>query len=56
MKKIVVAGIQIAAIPQKIEANIEKSIAWLEKAILKQELCSMFFQKASQLDLHLECP
>ncbi|HRU52381.1 MAG TPA: carbon-nitrogen hydrolase family protein [Planctomycetota bacterium] len=35
MKKIVVAGIQIAAIPQKIEANIEKSIAWLEKAILK---------------------
>ena len=33
MKEIVVAGIQMAIEPYKVDKNIEKAVAWLEKAI-----------------------
>ncbi len=40
MKKITVAGIQIAAIPNQIQKNTEKAIKWLEKAV-KETSCQL---------------
>ena len=37
MKEFIAAGVQIAAAPNKIKDNIEKSLVWLEKAVKEYE-------------------
>lgn len=40
MRKIIVAGIQIACSPNQVQKNTEKAIAWLEKAV-KETSCQL---------------